>query len=457
MPDEQIGAPEVLPAPTTEEGAEEAMDQAFDKAETETESVEEDTSDATEDDGEAESVTEEGDADADKSDEEEPEAEDSETEPDAEADDKADAADEDDDGEEIKPDKTSDDGKTLHFRAAKAHRLLKASKDMAAIEEAIPGANVEMLKSHYEAAVTAQQMAAHVQSGDPKRLTEAMNHYFGDAETANPAAVQQLAAHFPGFLATKNPEALKYLESQVQGVLVRQLYNRAGSTGETGHWALAQELDKLLTGNYVPMPEGGKDGGTSQKAADTISRRESAVAQREQNLEKQRQDTATQARADRENALGKEVASVIDAQIEKALAPVSKAFKGKLVWGHMKRDLDEIVNKAITANPTWKDELRSMIETAVTQPSDKAKLAVLSKVEQFAGPFIRRNLRHIVEETTGTELKRSATAHTKLKAGAQKREPPPSGKPSSRTQDLAKQFREGKLTEDQLLDRVLPD
>jgi hypothetical protein len=456
MPDEQTGALEALPAPATEEAVDAAMDQALDQADAETDNAEEDATDATQDDGEAESVTDDGDVAAEEPGEDEPEADDSETEADADEDAKPDADEEVDDGAEIKPDKTSDDGKTLHYRAAKAHRLMKASKDMAAIEEAIPGATVEMLKGHYEAAVTAQRMTAHLQSGDPKRLGEFMDHQFGDEGTANPAAVQQLAAHLPRFLATKNPDALKQLESQVHGVLVNQLYQKASGTGESADWALAQALDKLLTGNYVVMPAAGAEGDASHKADAAFSQREAALRQGEQALAKERQNTATQQRTNRGNAISAEATSAVDAQIEKALAPVAKAYRGKRIWGHMKRDLQEMVHQAGAANSTWDGELRAMMDTAVTNGSDQSKRALISKVEQLAGPVIRRNLKDIVKEATGIELKRSATAHTKLKAGAQKREPPPSGRPSSRTQDLAKQFREGKLTEDQLLDATLP-
>lgn len=447
MPDEQIA----LESPATEEAADQAMDQEFEKADAETESADTDeTAETTEESDEAESVTEKAEPAEEPPAEEEPDAEATEKEADAEEEPEADTDKEDDAEGEITPDKTSDDGKTLHFRAAKAHRLLKANKDMEAIQEAIPDASLDTLKAHYESHVAFRRMAADVQSGEPDKVQNFMESMFGDSEVAK-TALPQVAAQLPAFLQKANPDALSHLESQVHTVLIGNLYRLAQKSGADQDWALAQSLDKRITGNYQAKSDSAAPDGAPD---DNLRQREERLAQEKREFDVRLRNESAQQKQHAQSALQQELDTTLDTQIEKALGPVAKAYRGKRAWNHMKQDLRQAVFDAGKANPTWSRDFEALLDSAVKRPSGESKKALTSKLEQFARPIIRRNLKVIVEESTGTEFKRSAEAHTTLKTGTKKREAPPSGKTSSRIQDLEKRIREGKATEDEILESV---
>jgi len=336
---------------------------------------------------------------------------------------------------EIKPDKVSDDGKTLFFRREKAHRLMEANQNMKAIREAVPNATVETITEHYKTQVVFNEMVDDVNSGEPERIGKFLDFWY--SPKAAPEAVMATVAALPEHLARTNPQALGLIEQQTYHALVQRLYREAKKSGDDQELALAQRLQQKLEGRFVNQEDLAKQG-------ESLDERRALENERRQfNQDKNRE--AYRRMNEWLGETDKVVTSAVDGAIDEALAPVMEHLKDTPQLNWIRRDLRDKVDEAASSHTDWTRQFNNHRNQAARNPSEQTRRDLAAMKKQFAVSVIRKHLKPVIEAATGTVLSRSAKAHEKQKAAQGKRAASPSGQPTQRGVDLAAAVKSGKI------------
>jgi hypothetical protein len=325
-----------------------------------------------------------------------------------------------DPADELQPDKTSPDGKFLHFRKNKAQALMAARDFQRRIEEAIPGATVEALQENYSRVAALDEMIGDYRSGDPTRVSRFVGHWFGQSAPASTvkAALGSLAKVLP----QSHPEAFAEFERVAIGRAVDTMYQKAMQSGDEKLLRLAQNMDFQQRGKF--------------RTQDELSTRDPLEEERAR-FEQERSQWAAERRAEQERATAQwmeqadaAVASSVEEEVSKSLEAVKANFKPHEL-NHIKRDLTDAIEKAKKANPTWLRQYQNLRTQAQGDRSEEAKQALVAMMRQFASNIIARQRKAVIEANTGTVMSQSAAAHQKQQQAAARREPT-GGSPAQR-------------------------
>lgn len=327
-----------------------------------------------------------------------------------------------DDGD-IQPDRVSADGKTLFFSKPKAERLLAARQELDRIGQIIPGATPELLEQHYRTTVASQEMEADFDSADPQRMGRYIDFWFG--QQAPQQSVDVFARQFAERLPHIAPEAAKWVEKQTTARLTQSLYDEAIRTGNDELLGVAQRLDMRQRNAFLTRED-------FQQRDPYAEERRRFETEREQ-FNRERQAEAQRRAQQREQQIDASVGTAKTSAIEAALKPVEAQFKDKPQWKHLVRDMTEIAEQAIVANPTWKRQFDIARANAIKDPSGKAAEALTAMMQTFLKPYLARQSKSVIEAATGVVLTQAAAAHESAQRMAARTEPTPAGAPSSRT------------------------
>ena len=363
-----------------------------------------------------------------------------------------------DQDEEIKPD--SEDEKNLYFKKTKAHRLMEAHADMKSIREEIPGANVQMLKEHYENHVTHNRMLEDFDAGFDG-MGRVLGYLLGNPErpesvqAINSGSANVFAASLPVHLARTHPKALATMENVMYDALVRDLYRQAeameksGTTGDelTQAKALAEVLDKKLF-NKVRGQAAHQTGGPSEREQqlerDNAELRKGEESRQQQNA-RQRAESISQDIKAADN-------EVIDQWIEKVKGKGAKFSETE--ERHTRRDLQEAIEAAVKSNTAWRRQFGTQRDAATRKFSEESRDHLKAQRRQFVETHVRRNLRKVIGDNTRAAMTASTRSHDRQKTTQKRRQAPPSGERTSRKINVGKAMREGKLTYDELINKI---
>lgn len=377
--------------------------------------------------------------------------------------------------EEIKPDREGVDKsgkKQFFFGEKKTHRLLESHADMKAIKEKIPGATVEMLEENFETSVLHNRMLEDFDSGY-EGMARVLNYMVGNpkhpetVQAVNPQSVQVFAASLPVHLAHTHPKALATMENVMYDALVRDLYRKADEFKKTNsdedaieqQYRLAERLEEVLFDKVERSPRAGGKSSKATGEADGLSdpeRRE--LDERRRADESRQQQTAQQ----RQQQVAKDVADAdreeIDSWIAKVESQISKQQKEKFEFDAEDRDyihhrLGKHINAAEKGNTAYRRQFDIQRSKAARNFSEESREQLKAQRRQFAGPHVRRNLRNVMKKFSQNAMDASERTHQRQKKAQEKRQAPP-GERTSRVINVAKAFKEKKMTYDDLVDRV---
>lgn len=333
---------------------------------------------------------------------------------------------------DVQPDKVSPDQKTYFYRAAKAQRLMAAQDFQRRVDEVLPGASVEQIQQHYQRSVGAQQMLDDFNSGDPDSMQRWMDFHVN--RDTNPQSVALLTEGLISRLPQVNPKIYERVEGSVINGRLQAMYQKAMETGNEELLHLAQHLDNHLNGKW--------------RKAEELQRRDPFQEDR-QKFETERQQYYAERQAEaRRNAdrivqeTDGKAESAIGEEIEAALSPVATAYKDKPQWRFMVRELQDKVNEARKANPTWNRQYENLRQRVRQQPSDEARQQLVDTMRTFAKRVIAQSRKGVIDEVTQNVLQASAAATQKSQAAAARREPSGGGAPVNRSADVVARARE---------------
>jgi hypothetical protein len=328
-----------------------------------------------------------------------------------------------DPADELTPDRVSDNGKTLHFSKQKAERLLAARDFQTKVAEVIPNASVEEIQKHYNRSVTASEMVADFDSGDPDRVGKWADFWLGEkASQQSVITFAQIAAHV---LPQAHPEAFAVIEKAALGGLAQRLYDEARQTGNEQALFLAQHLDVRTRGRFIS-----KENLAAQNPEDAERQqfyRERDQWNNERRAEMQRQQATRSAQVDQA------ISGVKSSVIDEALDKVAASFKDKPQWKHMHRDLVEHIDQALSGNPAFQRQINLQKSKAVQDPSGNAQKELEAMMRQFAKQVVDKHRKGVIEAATGTVISASKQAHEVAQQTAARKEPTPSQAPVHRS------------------------
>ena len=314
-----------------------------------------------------------------------------------------------------KPDRLSRDGKMHWYKPQRIQKFLQSHQAWRAVQDAVPGASVDVIKEMYDTASGVDQMQADFATGNVAKFAE-----FWSQE--NPQSFTQMMMGAPQYLAKNAPAAYRALEQRVSSGLIDQLYRDGQSRSDDTLIAVAQHLEKILTGKFRDLSKG--------PATDPLAEREAALTQREKQVQQQLQREQQQRRIAWLDATDSTVSSTVNGMVEKALAiPELKAFEGRREMTWMRRDLQEAIQDAEKANPAWQRQYDALRKQAEAQPSEQARKNLVAMKEQFARQVIAKNRKAIIDAATGRVVGKSVAAHSKLQQAATRTEPANAGSP----------------------------
>lgn len=313
------------------------------------------------------------------------------------------------------PDRVSRDGKLHYYKPQRIAKFVESHKAMQSIRAAIPGATVESVKEMYGTTAALEQMYADYDNGDVDKFA---NHW----REENPNSFAKLMLDAPKHLTAINPQLATRLERQYDLGVVRRLYREFQTKGDEKYLALAQHMDRVMTGKY--------------KSAADLAKHDPVAEEREQ-LQNERRAFEEQRNAEhRQQAeswvkeTNNAVSSTTIGLIDKALArPELKVFDGQRQMDWMRGDLNKAIDQAMKDNPTWSRQHEALRKQAQARPSEESRKALVTHKEQFDRQVIARNLPAIIKAATGKFLGQSAATHSKMAASATRTEPANAGSP----------------------------
>lgn len=310
---------------------------------------------------------------------------------------------------EIKPDLTSEDGKILHFRAPKAHKLLAAQAFQRSIQEEIPGATVDDVKVAYRDAVTMRQMVDDFDSGDPARVNNFVNFWL-DPKNMNPASVGMMTERLVNDLPQHQPQVYAQMEKSVLSRKVQDLYQQAHAAKDDALFTLAQHLDRMVTGKWVEA----SDFAQRDPAQERVQSIEQENARLRETLERQHADTLRS----RESQIQGTLNNVMAEEIERALSPWAAAFKDKPQWEYMKRELADAIETTRRQSASWMREFENERRATLNRPSEEAIGRLVARQRNLVKTVLARHRNDVAQKHTGQLLTQSVQAHAKLQAAS---------------------------------------
>lgn len=334
---------------------------------------------------------------------------------------------------EIKPDLTSEDGKILHFRAPKAHKLLAAQAFQRSIQEEIPGATVDDVKVAYRDAVTMRQMVDDFDSGDPSRVNNFVNFWL-DPKNMNPASVGMMTERLVADLPKHQPEVYAQMEKSVLSRKVQDLYQQAHAAKDDALFTLAQHLDRMVTGKWVEA----SDFAQRDPAQERVQSIEQENQRLRETLERQHADTLRS----RESQIQGTLNNVMAEEIERALSPWAAAFKDKPQWEYMKRELTDAIETTRRQSASWMREFENERRATLNRPSEEAIGRLVARQRNLVKTVLARHRNDVAQRHTGQLLTQSAAAHQKLQAASATGVDPVGGTAATSTIGIVERARE---------------
>lgn len=314
-----------------------------------------------------------------------------------------------------KPDRMSRDGKLYYYKPQRIQKFLQSHQAWQAIQDAVPGASVDTVKAMYETTAGVEALQADFHAGNIDPFVE-----FWRGE--NPQSFTQMMMNAPRYLEQHNPRALQALEYRVNGTLVDRLYREGQQSGDDTKIAIAQHLDKILTGKFRDLTRG--------PAQDPLAEREAEISRREQTIQQQLQRERSERLAAWMEQTDNTVQQAASDLVAKAVArPELKVFEGKREMTWIKRDLEEAIQKAERTNVTWKRQYDALRKQAEVRPSEESRKTLVEMKEQFARTVIAKTLPAIITAATGRVMSKSAATHSRMQQAATKTEPANAGAP----------------------------
>jgi hypothetical protein len=310
---------------------------------------------------------------------------------------------------EIKPDVVSEDGKILHFRAPKAHKLLAAQAFQRSIQEEIPGATVDDVKVAYRDAVTMRQMVDDFDSGDPARVNNFVNFWL-DPKNMNPASVGLMAERLVNDLPQYQPQVYAQMEKSVLSRTAQTLYQQAHASKDDALFTLAQHIDKMATGKWVEA------GDFAQR--DPAQERVQSIEQENQKLRETLERQHAESMRQRESQIQGTLNGVMAEEIEKALSPWAAAFKDKPQWEYMKRELADAIETTRRQSASWMREFENERRATLNRPSEEAIGRLVARQRNLVKTVLARHRNDVAQRHTGQLLTQSVQAHAKLQAAS---------------------------------------
>lgn len=318
-----------------------------------------------------------------------------------------------------KPDSVDD--KQHHFSKTKAERLITNSKAWDEIQSVIPNATVDSVKGLYKRSNAIDSFFADFKSGDPKDMDKVLSHL----ERSDPDSAVLLTMRAVDRLEARNPRAFQMVENRIAEGLISSLYTQAHRTQDPKLFKIAQNLDFHRTGKFTKMDEMGAKTDPNVERARELDRREQEFNQKTQAAQQAEINSWIQSAEAKVDTEG------VDAAIDEALAPVKKAYGDKPAWKHMRRDLQEAVEAAITAAPEWRRAFSNAWRDARQSRTDEARDGLVSMMKSLATRVVMKERKAIIETHTNARIAKSQEAHSAFEGSQQKRESAGTGQAGS--------------------------
>lgn len=307
------------------------------------------------------------------------------------------------------PDRMSRDGKLHYYKPSRIAKFKQAYEAWRTVQEAVPGATVDVIRENYNTAAATDEMVADFHSGNVEPFVK-----FWAEE--NPQTFTQVMMNAPQYLAQNNPQAYHALETRLLTKKIDALYRDGQQKNDPNLIAVAQNLDLMTTGKFRDM--------TKAQPVDMLAEREAELSRREQAIQQQIQRERMGRTQAFLQAADTAAEQAVTGLVEKAFQrPELKMFEGKPQMKWMKRDLLEKIKEAENANAPWLQQYNAQRKQAEARPSEQSKTALVAKKEQFAKEVIARHLKRVIDDATGDILSKSAAAHSKRSAAAARTEP----------------------------------
>lgn len=333
---------------------------------------------------------------------------------------------------EIEADSVSNDGKTLHFKKAKADRLLEAQRTLQAIREIDPGITVDTIKDMQRRTLELDRMLTDYDSGDPKLVADITSNFIHPQ--ANPQSVAAFVDSAMMTAAQHHPAAYQMVQGKVLVGLAEIQYRKAAQTTDpaqrASEEALAQNLEYLATGKF-------RSAAAQQNGQrDPVDARLAELNQREQQYNF-RANQDRKAMIDRaEAAADTERTSAVDKAIESALSLIPEKVREQRAvdYRHAVRDLRDEFEKVTKASDPYQKQHAILMNQLRANPSDQTRNAVVAFDKQWAEYVAGRSKREILGRFNETVLAQTNAAQKKQEALRQRIEPGGgSGTPVQRT------------------------
>lgn len=242
------------------------------------------------------------------------------------------------------------------------------------------------------------------------------------------------------FMATLRHMAPEHYEAATTKIFTDQLqsfYDKAAETGNEKLLRSVQNLDHFLTGKYKQDDEVKR----SNPKTDPLADRERMLTEREQRIERHRQQQAVAAWRDwntQTSTLAKDsVKSLIEGHITE---PIRKAFEampnGSQHIQNIHTLLDAEVRDAIAKDQNWKAQKANLLRQAEWAPTEQARetirQALLSRYKQSVAKVLQAKAPGIISAQTHGLKTASAARNQRQAAAAQQKGAVGGGTPPAR-------------------------
>lgn len=335
---------------------------------------------------------------------------------------------------EIEADSVSNDGKTLHFKKAKADRLLEAQRTLQAIREIDPFITPEGIADMRHRTLELDRMLNAFDTEDVQGITAAAMDFAGPGQ--KPQSVAVFVDQAVASAAQHHPAAFKVVQDNILRLLSNQQFAKFQQTGNEDDRLLAWNLDYLAHGKQGDYKRYDAPAQPNGRRPDPVDARLAEIIHRDQQYNF-RANQDRKAMVDRAvGAADTERTSAVDKAIESALSLIPEKVREQRAvdYRHAVRDLRDEFEKVTKASDPYQKQHAILMNQLRANPSDQTRNAVVAFDKQWAEYVAGRSKREILGRFNETVLAQTNAAQKKQEALRQRIEPGGgSGTPVQRT------------------------
>lgn len=328
----------------------------------------------------------------------------------------------------VEPDSKSEDGKRHFYTESKSLRLQQAGKFVKAVQEIIPNASVDEIKTAVEISHAAQAMMLKFHEGaqNVQAVDEVLEAFKAND---NPAAYGMMAIRMLSQLPQVEPGAAQFVKNQFNQGLLNDLTARARSATDQGMRdntvALIQNLQIALSGN----PQG------YQKAQDILAGgNPDPIATRQADLDRREQQIRDFQASQQQQAKQNVVSSITSVQnqtmqsvIDEALKPVKANYENTPEWAAIRKDFESAIYAAEQSHPEWRVKLDNLRTEAMLNGGSEQSLQNFTNYwRSILQAIVRPNSKTILDRW-GNRTVATNQAANRAAANRPPNEPAPNG------------------------------